>query len=228
MTQDNNEPTIPTRGSSNPDLENKWRNLARGLGTLIGVAGTFILWEHLRGNEEKRLGSYYASISEGILQGRTVLEDPENVQLQLPENRALTRLLANAAPTNKAMDLAGDIEVIGTRLIADAARDTGIPIHGLEDHLPGVIPEFVIAVRTFRFRGSTLFYYEEIDVRLAEETRTISALVGRRNALGLWNTPEQDRAVRILSGYDLGRQGIDEAGIGYSRQCLNRQEIIHN
>lgn len=174
-----------------PQHELKYR-LLRGL--LFGIAagiGTKTLIEHLKGDEENAHGDYLRTVRSALRQLRSAREDPANFLLGLPENRSMTRL------------------------VGAYARQFGTPVHKPGERMPfELIPDFILDLETYSF-GGNLLYAEEITLYVGEGRRTISTLTGPRHALALFRGPEEDRALRILSRFDLGKQAMQENGLTY-------------
>jgi hypothetical protein len=182
--------------------KDSWLNWKLGFTVLLATAGTIAAAERLRRHERSDYGSYKKALFQAVRQMEKVQQDPSTLLIELPANRTLTRFIAAAAPI------------------------VGVPLHHESDPLPrfrtpedqpqqATVPSFVDDIRAYRIRGSQQFIYEEIDVRVTEGTHTISALVGRSNALILFNSYDTDRSLRILSCYELGRQGMQERNLRY-------------
>src|SRR3989344_4570732 len=186
-----------------PELENKWLNWRVGLSAVLGVAGVLAA-AHLRGNEKREYGSYYRSINQALGQMERFQQDPVTLLIELPEHRTITRMIAAAASTT------------GYPVLQEGEELLRFGVIGVEDKPRIIIPSFVDDIRAYRIKGSQLFLYEEIDLQVSGARRTISSLVGRANALIFYQSPEPDRALRILSNYELGSQAMSERGIKYN------------
>lgn len=174
------------------ELNAKWTAMELGIAILTSAVGVVAVAEHLKGNERKELGSYFKGFKDLLRQRKRMVDDPANVLSELPENRTITRIIALAAHT------------------------IGVPIHNIADRIPEKIPDFVADIRTYKFRGSPL-HFEEIDVYVNDPSRirTISTLAGGLWTLILYNSPEKDRALRILSELELGRKLMEASGLKY-------------
>lgn len=176
------------RKQVDPDMRDRWRNVAIGAGVLFGAAVAIAGAEHLRRDERSEFRSGIASIRRILKQLEKIQQDPATVIIELPENKAVTRIMSMAASA------------------------VGIPYQTPEEPLPSsdIIPIFVTGLRTWGFRGSGQLCFEQTDLMVAGKKRTASLIVGRSNSLYFYESPEPNRAQRILASHTLGRQALKE------------------
>lgn len=182
----------PQSSPNDPVLDAAWMNWKVGLGMIFGGATVFAIADRMRGKDERQMGSYYRLLQQSIEQGHNLRLNPDEVLIELPENRSFTAWISAAA----------------------SKQGFAIAIHTPEDVLPHTIPQFVTGIRSFQIRAFG-FFFEEIDVEEGCEKRTISTFAGKRNTLGLYNSSEPQRAERILWGLDHGRRLLIANGMSY-------------